>query len=230
MQERTLAVRFWGHGALWSIPHFMGEPHSLPCPTPSATDRMMGSLYGKPEFEYETRRIHFYKPIRYDNIQQRSVITKSAVTDRTLQTYTALVDVEYIVEVVIRTNPLRRHSEVAENRGHIRGDGEYFGIARDRFRRKREFRQPFLGKSRFPASWELVEGEIPQPLPINMDIGPIPFNKLPLDIDKDQYEERFFHARITNGTLHVPETLYTERFREARFTQRHRVSGGNRAS
>lgn len=215
--SNTFVIRFWGDGALFCIPHFRADPYSYPVSTPSAVKGMLKSIYWKPEFEWEILRIHVMAPIRYESKRFRAVKISSRTTgdaDRTLQWNTVLRQVEYFVECRILSNPYR-------------ADRNYDPEALRRLRKGQQYTQPCFGRNEFPAAWELWEGDIPKAQPIDLEIGSMLFDLVPVNMSKDQWFPVFFQARLEKGVLEIPQDLYAKH-RDTLFRARHASHKGSR--
>ena len=212
--SRPIHVRLWGPRAVFTSPHLMTERMSEPVPTPSAAQRILGSIYWKPQFEWIVDRIYVLNPIRYHQMVCREVKEANRATvngdaDRTLISTTFLVDVDYVFEARIACNPAphlndRNSHGSPGNRAHA-----YRGEAIKRMSRGSQYRQPFFGKSGMHAFWELLpEGTEIQPIEHSCALGHILYDMKPIDIRRDQFEPIFFDAHLDNGVMEVPWELH----------------------
>ncbi len=218
-ETAKVRVKVWGDYALFSRPEFKVERVSYPVITPSAARGVLEAIFWKPEFRYQITRIGILKPGRQTSILRNEIGSRQGknpiVVERDRQQRTSLIlkDVAYIIEADIylrphATDPVYKYT--------------------DQFRRRVERGQyhhtPYLGTREFAAFFEPASDEIPPPL--NLDVGTILFD-IAFVADKKRKEltfkrpgeERpipgyvqalFFHARIANGWLDVPQELYRE--------------------
>ncbi len=220
-----VAVRFWGSMAHWSTPHLRAHPFTLPVMSPSNAHGLMRALFWKPEFEWEIDEIHVHAPIRHSTMRRKAIRARQHEDDdaRLIQTCTHLVDVNYVVIARVIENPLRPRA------------GSHHAETLSRMRRGEQFKQPYLGHREFAASWELIEGSLPLPLPLTERLGRMPLNQFPLDLgcagehaQPDNFESVFFTAAIDNGVLYVPAEPYETR-RTRTFAVRNRAHLNNRS-
>lgn len=229
LTPEQFAIRAWAPRALFCDAHFRADPYSYAVLPPSAAKGLLRAIYWKPEFEYEIDEIHVIKPIRYDTEKHKSVKTAGAsalystdAADRTLQTTTLLIDVDYIIVAHIVENPLRPREP------HLQ---EFLR----RVERGEHFQQPHAGRREFTMSWELLGAEWPAPLPLTRPLGSMLLDMFPLDLGDgtgkcpDLFEPVFFPARLENGTLRVPQGPYLLR-RDRTFAVRNRAHPTNRGS
>jgi len=218
-ETAKVRVKVWGDYALFSRPEFKVERVSYPVITPSAARGVLEAIFWKPEFRYQITRIGILKPGRQTSILRNEIGSRQGknpiVVERDRQQRTSLIlkDVAYIIEADIylrphATDPVYKYT--------------------DQFRRRVERGQyhhtPYLGTREFAAFFEPANDETPPPL--DLDIGTMLFD-IAFVADKKRKEltfkrpgeERpipgyvqalFFHARIANGWLDVPQELYRE--------------------
>lgn len=218
-ETAKVRVKVWGDYALFSRPEFKVERVSYPVITPSAARGVLEAIFWKPEFRYQITRIGILKPGRQTSILRNEIGSRQGknpiVVERDRQQRTSLIlkDVAYIIEADIylrphATDPVYKYT--------------------DQFRRRVERGQyhhtPYLGTREFAAFFEPTNDETPPPL--DLDIGTVLFD-IAFVADKKRKEltfkrpgkERpipgyvqalFFHARIANGWLDVPQELYRE--------------------
>lgn len=212
-------VKVWGDYALFSRPEFKVERVSYPVITPSAARGVLEAIFWKPEFRYQITRIGILKPGRQTSILRNEIGSRQGKNpiiverDRQQRTSLLLKDVAYIIEADIHlrphaTDPIYKYT--------------------DQFRRRVERGQyhhtPYLGTREFAAFFGPAGDETPPPL--DLDIGTMLFD-VAFVADKKRKEltfkrpgkekpipgyaqALFFHARIANGWLDVPQDLYRE--------------------
>ena len=226
-----LEVKVWGDWACFTRPENKAERVSYDVMTPSAARGVLEAIFWKPEFRWQVCEIWALKPIRHFSIVRNEVGNVASVraahgwqdndghyyadTDRTQRHSLLLKDVSYLIraEIVLAphaTDPVFKY--------------------RDQFRRRVQRGQchhmPYLGTREFSASFSPAEGnEIP--IPITGDLGRVLFD---ISYAKEKggpvlfaqhdaagtnwvegrARPRFFPARLDNGILRIPQSLYEE--------------------
>ncbi|GAA1101599.1 type I-C CRISPR-associated protein Cas5c [Nocardiopsis composta] len=204
--EPALAVEVEGPYACFTRPEFKTERLSYPVMTPSAARGLLESIFWKPEFAYRIERIEVLKPIRWFSVRRNEVDqiatgewVRSAMADpaerfdveehRDQRNMKALRDVAYRIFAHIR---LHEHADAHP--------AKY----RDQFRRRVErgacFSQPFLGTREFSASFFKPTGRTP--IPHTEDLGAMLHS---IDYTGARESYQWFHARVEDGVLSVPE-------------------------
>jgi len=110
-----------------------------------------------------------------------------------------LRDVEYVIEA---------HFELTEQAGAEDNEGKHLDIFRRRARKGQFFHQPALGCREFPASFELVEDDVPASCYAGetKDLG---YMLLDIDFANDM-TPLFFRAQMENGIISPPSPLAGE--------------------
>ena len=211
--DRVFRIRTWGRFALWTNPHFKGDPYTYPVPTHGGLNGLIRAIYWKPEFEIEVLRVSIVKPIRYNTQGHAALQNRKDRYTSTLQSVTMLQNVEYIIEYRFKLNPLRTDNLA-----------KYIGETTRRLTEQVQRCEPHFGRRECRAHWEYLppEAQAPAPLPINMDLGMMYFDLLPINIAEDRWEPLFFHATLVNGVLTFPEEMHEKR-RGPLFIQRNKV-------
>ncbi len=215
--NNLLTVRVWGDWACFTRPEMKVERVSYEAMTPAAARAILRSIFWKPEFRWEIRRIDVLKPIRRFSILRNEVKSKAAVStvkkwaendghffadqDRTQRHALILRDVAYVIHAGIWVKPHAKREHPAK--------------FRDQFRRRvgrgQCYSRPYLGNREFSAYFGEPSGR-EQPIERTEDLGRMLF-----DIDYEagntgRGKPVFFQARLERGVLHVPEALH-QRFR-----------------
>ncbi|GAB3474520.1 type I-C CRISPR-associated protein Cas5c [Nocardiopsis coralliicola] len=201
-----LAVEVAGPFACFTRPEFKTERFSYPVITPSAATGLLEAIFWKPEFDYRIERIEVLAPIAWFSVRRNEVeeITSTdwvrramadpavrfdAETKRDQRNMVGLRDVAYRVYAHIR---LREHANAPQ--------AKY----RDQFRRRVErgacFSQPFLGTREFSASFTKPSARTP--IPDSEDFGAMLHS---IDYSGARETYQWFHARMDNGVVQVPE-------------------------
>ncbi|GAB3214007.1 CRISPR-associated protein, Cas5d family [Marinactinospora thermotolerans DSM 45154] len=201
-----LAVEVTGPYACFTRPELKTERFSYPVMTPSAAKGLLEAIFWKPEFTYLIERIEVLSPIAWFSVRRNEVdeITSTdwvrramadpavrfdAETKRDQRNMVGLRDVAYRVFAHIR---LREHADAPQ--------AKY----RDQFRRRVErgacFSQPFLGTREFSASFSAPTAR--RPIQASEDFGMMLHS---IDYSGPRETYRWFHARMDNGVMQVPE-------------------------
>ena len=218
MYHIPLEVKVWGPTACWTRPEMKVERVSYEVMTPSAARGILEAIFWKPQMSWRIREIRVLSPIRHISLLRNEVksvaVTSTAQQwakhgggyyadeDRTQRHTLALRDVVYIISADALVAP---------------GVHENAAKYRDQFRRRVAQGQchsmPYLGCREFTACFEPPNGE-ERPQEITADLGLMLFD---LDYQEDNTgrgKPRFFHARLDDGILHVPDQLYAQNGRE----------------
>lgn len=214
----TFGVRIlvWGERACFTRPEMKVERVSYDVITPSAARGILEAIHWKPAIRWHIDRIHVLKPIRFESIRRNEVGGKLSAAsvakamkagstaglatyvdeDRQQRAATVLRDVRYLIEA---------HFELTERAGPDDSVGKHLDIFNRRARKGQCFHAPCLGVREFPASFELLEGDMPPPEPdpgveADRDLG-----WMLHDIDfADGMTPHFFRARMQGGVIDVP--------------------------
>lgn len=209
-------VLVWGERACFTRPEMKVERVSYDVITPSAARGILEAIHWKPAIRWHIDRIHVLKPIRFESIRRNEVGGKLSAAsvakamkagstaglatyvdeDRQQRAATVLRDVRYLIEA---------HFELTERAGPDDSVGKHLDIFNRRARKGQCFHMPCLGVREFPASFELVEGDMPLPEPdpgveADKDLG-----WMLHDIDfADGMTPHFFRAHMQGGVIDVP--------------------------
>lgn len=211
-----IRVLVWGERACFTRPEMKVERVSYDVITPSAARGILEAIHWKPAIRWHIDRIHVLKPIRFESIRRNEVggkLSSASVAkamkagstaglatyvdeDRQQRAATVLRDVRYLIEA---------HFELTERAGPDDSVGKHLDIFNRRARKGQCFHAPCLGVREFPASFELLEGDMPPPEPdprveMDKDLG-----WMLHDIDfADGMTPRFFRACMQGGVIDVP--------------------------
>lgn len=202
-----LVVEVAGPYACFTRPELKTERVSYPVMTPSAARGVLEAIYWKPEFDYLVTAIEVLNPIRWFSIRRNEVTeivtldwVRKAAADRRYR-----FDVETCRDqrntVCLRDVAYRIHAQVRPRPHATTAEAGY----REQFRRRVErgacYSQPFLGTREFPARFGPPSGR--PPLKGANDYLGVMLHSILYDGERERY--RWFHARLVNGVLHVPE-------------------------
>lgn len=202
-------LKVWGEYACFTRPEMKVERVSYDVMTPSAARGILEAIYWKPSITWIIDRIHVLNPMRFDNIRRNELARKLAVgtvkkamndsrspvetfieDDRQQRAAMVLRDVCYVIEAHFdfngdEDNLPAKHKDIFERRA----------------RKGKCFHQPYFGCREFPASFVLIEGDVPNSkLSGNQDLG-----WMLHDIDfENNMEAKFFRAGMRDGVIDVP--------------------------
>ena len=204
-----IKLKVWGSYACFTRPEMKVERVSYDIMTPSAARGILEAIYWKPAITWIVDRIHVLNPIRFDNIRRNELGGKLAIGN----VKKAMKDGHSPVEVFIEENRQQRAAMVLRDVAYvIEAHFEFNGIEdnipakhKEIFERRAVkgqcFHQPYLGCREFPASFSLVEGNVPRSeLTDERDLGWMLHD---LDFDTEM-EAKFFRAMMRDGIIEIP--------------------------
>lgn len=214
-----IKLRVWGDYACFTRPEMKVERVSYDVMTPSAARGILEAIHWKPAIRWVIDKIHVLRPIKFDNVRRNEVSSKipkpnptAAMRDkkpifflvddggnRQQRASTLLRDVEYVIEA---------HFEMTDKAGMEDNEGKHLDIFRRRAIKGQFFHQPALGCREFPASFELIEDDVPESCYAGQskDLG---YMLLDIDFANDM-TPLFFRATMENGIISPPSPLSSE--------------------
>ncbi len=214
-----IRLRVWGDYACFTRPEMKVERVSYDVMTPSAARGILEAIHWKPAIRWIVDRIHVLRPIVFDNLQRNEVSSKipkpnpaTAMRDgkplyflvddgsnRQQRAATLLRNVDYVIEA---------HFELTDKAGAEDNAGKHLDIFRRRARAGQSFQQPCLGCREFPASFELLEGDVPLSCYAGekRDLG---YMLLDIDFERDM-TPLFFKAVMEDGVITPPSRTSPE--------------------
>ena len=211
-----IKLKIWGERACFTRPEMKVERVSYDVITPSAARGILEAIHWKPAIRWVVDSIQVLKPIRFESIRRNEVggklsaasvgkamkagRTDSLVTyveeDRQQRAATILREVAYVVHA---------HFEMTDKAGPDDNIGKHLDTFNRRARKGQCFHAPCLGNREFPASFELLEGDIdPSTLPDALR-GERDLGWMLHDIDfADGMTPHFFRAQMSDGLIAVP--------------------------
>jgi len=190
--------------------------------TPSAARGILDAIHWKPAIRWAVDRIQVLKPIRFESIRRNEVggklsaasvdkaikagRTDGLVTfvdeDRQQRAATILREVAYVIEA---------HFELTERADATDSVGKHLDIFNRRARKGQCFHMPCLGVREFPASFQLLEAGIVEPVVNETLKGERDLGWMLHDIDfADGMTPHFFRAQMCDGLIEVPPFMATE--------------------
>lgn len=211
MKYPLLQVKVWGDFACFTRPEMKVERVSYPVITPSAARGVLEAIFWKPEFGWHIRELLVLKPIRHFSILRNEINEKQsqraamswqgkgggyyADEDRAQRHTLALRDVAYIIRADIVLKP---HADVDV--------AKYRDQFRRRVQRGQCLHRPALGCREFAADFCEPNGT-EEPVTITDDLG-LMLGDMEYSIG-GRAKPIFFRARLDDGVLYVPESIYT---------------------
>ena len=214
-----IKLRVWGDYACFTRPEMKVERVSYDVMTPSAARGILEAIHWKPAIRWVIDKIHVLRPIKFDNVRRNEVSSKipkpnpaTAMRDnkplyflvddggnRQQRASTLLRDVEYVIEA---------HFEMTDKAGDEDNEVKHLDIFRRRARKGQFFHQPALGCREFPASFELIEDDVPESFYAGQtkDLG---YMLLDIDFTNDM-TPLFFRANMENGIISPPSPVSSE--------------------
>lgn len=214
-----IKLRVWGDYACFTRPEMKVERVSYDVMTPSAARGILEAIHWKPAISWIVDRIHVLRPIVFDNVRRNEISSKipkpnpaTAMRDRKplyflvddgsnrqQRAATLLRNVDYVIEA---------HFELTDRAGAEDNAGKHLDIFRRRARAGQSFQQPYLGCREFPASFELLEGDVPLSCYAGekRDLG---YMLLDIDFARD-ITPLFFKAVMEDGVITPPSRTSPE--------------------
>jgi CRISPR-associated protein Cas5d len=215
-----IKLRVWGDYACFTRPEMKVERVSYDVMTPSAARGILEAIHWKPAIRWVIDKIHVLRPIKFDNVRRNEVSSKipkpnpeTAMRDgkrlyflvddgsnRQQRATTLLRDVEYVIEA---------HFELTEQAGADDNEGKHQSIFNRRAKNGQFYHQPCLGCREFPASFELLEDEVPASHYVGQQPKELGYMLLDIDFANDM-TPLFFKAIMEDGIIRPPSPLSTE--------------------
>ncbi len=206
-------LRVWGDYACFTRPEMKVERVSYDVMTPSAARGILEAIHWKPAIRWVIDRIHVLQPIKFDNIRRNEISSKipkpnpatvmkdkkplfflvDEGSNRQQRATTVLREVEYVIEA---------HFVLTDKAGPGDNAGKHLDIFRRRAKKGQVYHHPCLGCREFPASFELIEGQLPTSCYAGQtkDLG---YMLLDIDFANDM-TPIFFRASMENGIITPP--------------------------
>ncbi|MFA5658836.1 MAG: type I-C CRISPR-associated protein Cas5c [Oscillospiraceae bacterium] len=212
-----IKVEVSGDYALFSRPELKVERVSYDVITPSAARGILEAIFWKPAIRYVIDRIHVYNEPEFTNIRRNEVSAKILGSD-----IKKLMDGSASAKGYICTSEViqQRASTMLKNvrytiESHFEMTGNYaesedecpekhYNIILRRLKNGQCFHQPYFGCREFPASFKIVEGNIPESsLKGERDLG---FMLYDMDYsDRANIVPMFFRAKMNNGVIDLTD-------------------------
>ncbi len=212
----------WGERACFTRPEMKVERVSYDVITPSAARGILEAIHWKPAIRWSVDRIQVLKPIRFESLRRNEVggklssasvgkamkagRTEGLITfvdeDRQQRAATILRDVAYVIEA---------HFELTDKADASDSVGKHLDIFNRRARKGQYFHSPCLGVREFPASFQLLEPGVAEPIVNDALQGERDLGWMLHDIDfADDMTPHFFRAQMLDGLIEVPPFMAAE--------------------
>lgn len=212
----------WGERACFTRPEMKVERVSYDVITPSAARGILEAIHWKPAIRWSVDRIQVLKPIRFESLRRNEVggkLSAASVSkamkagrtegliafvdeDRQQRAATILRDVAYVIEA---------HFELTEKADASDSIGKHLDIFNRRARKGQYFHSPCLGVREFPASFQLLEPGVAEPIADDALQGNRDLGWMLHDIDfADDMTPHFFRAQMLDGLIEVPPFMAAE--------------------
>lgn len=212
----------WGERACFTRPEMKVERVSYDVITPSAARGILEAIHWKPAIRWAVDRIQVLRPIRFESLRRNEVggklssasvgkamkagRTEGLITfvdeDRQQRAATILRDVAYVIEA---------HFELTEKADASDSVGKHLDIFNRRARKGQYFHSPCLGVREFPASFQLLEPGVAEPIADKALQGESDLGWMLHDIDfADDMTPHFFRAQMCDGLIEVPPFVAAE--------------------
>lgn len=208
-------LRVWGARACFTRPEMAAERVSYDVMTPSAARGILEAIHWKPAIRWTIERIRVLSPIRTESLRRNEVSTKPSPRDlarrinageqpalfvedhRAQRAAIVLRDVDYVIEA---------RFELTDKAGPEDNAGKHADMFRRRARQGQCFKQPVMGVREFPAYFQLLDDESPDPEPHPELAGERRLGWMLHDLDfANNATPRFFHAVMRDGVIEVPD-------------------------
>ena len=212
----------WGERACFTRPEMKVERVSYDVITPSAARGILEAIHWKPAIRWSVDRIQVLKPIRFESLRRNEVggklssasVGKAMKTGRTDGLITFVdEDRQQRAAIILRevAYVIEAHFELTAKADASDSVGKHLDIFNRRARKGQCFHAPCLGVREFPASFQLLEAGIDEPLVDESLKGERDLGWMLHDIDfTDDMTPHFFRAQMRDGLIEVPPFLARE--------------------
>ncbi len=217
--KQMFCLEVWGDYACFTNPIHKVERYSYHVITPTAARGIFTSIFWKPAFLWNVRKIEVFNPIEF-SYSLRSEIKKlsdgshpilvdydnpkSSVTN--MRGSLILQNVRYRIYAEMEFLPVDKCGDGYQVKDeHVDIAQKYQQIFLRRAKKGQHFRQPHLGMREFVCFYKLIESETSPPVPLDLstDLG-----EMVGDIEYDEKGEvagiYTFSAQLRKGVMTIP--------------------------
>lgn len=224
-------IEVWGDYALFTRPEMKVERVSYPVITPSACRAIYEAILWKPAIEWQIKRIEVLNPIKWLSVRRNEVGTKLSTRNaQSMMNGKGKSDYAIIIEdnrqqrasLLLKEVRYRIYADfvLTDKAGKADNRVKFIQMFERRAKKGQCFYQPYLGCREFSAHFEFVELDsnnqpklsnsknISAPITVNQDLGYMLYD---LDFSRiDEPEPMFFHVKMDNGVIVVPDKTSAE--------------------
>lgn len=200
---KTFCLKVSGEYACFTRPEMKGERVSYDVMTPSSARAIFESILWKPAIRWQATKIKVLKPIQWASVRRNEVgsVASSRNTgifiedSRQQRAGLFLRDVDYLVSA---------RFSMTEKAGPDDNINKFIEMFERRAAKGQCFNQPYLGCREFSASFELLNNDNQNLIPIDetRDLGWMLYD---LDYSGPDPKPRFFRAKLEAGVVNIPD-------------------------
>lgn len=219
-------IEVWGDFALFTRPEMKVERVSYSVITPSACRAIFEAILWKPAIEWQIKRIEILSPIKWLSVRRNEVGTKlstrnaqSMMNGKGKNDYAIIVDDnrQQRASLLLKDVRYRIYADLSmtDKAGKADNRVKFVQMFERRAKKGQCFYQPYLGCREFSAHFEYVElNKNNQPIFENNESSTMPISEnqdmgyMLYDLDFsviDDPQPMFFHAKMENGVIFIPE-------------------------
>lgn len=224
-------IEVWGDYALFTRPEMKVERVSYPVITPSACRAIFEAILWKPAIEWQIKRIEVLNPIEWISVRRNEVGVKmSARNAQSMMNGKGKGDYDIVIDdnrqqrasLLLKNVRYRIYADfvMTDNASKTDNRNKFSQMFERRAQKGQCFYQPYLGCREFTCFFKLIDiDKNTQPIlldtpnafkPIsdNQDLGFMLYDLDYTNIDDPQ--PMFFHAKMNNGVISVPDKSSSE--------------------
>lgn len=215
--DKEYGLEVWGEIACFTRPELKVERVSYDVITPSAARNIFQSIFWKPAIQWEITRIEVVNPIKHISVRRNEVgaigSTKSdakpiIATEKRQQKNTLMLrDVRYrIYARMVYIPPQNRKGEKIHKPGLDENPVKYQQMFERRASKGQCFNVPYLGTRECAAFFELLPNNAKSGTDLLQESRDFGIMLYDMDFsDPDNIMPMFYHAKMVNGIIVVPQ-------------------------
>lgn len=219
-------IEVWGDFALFTRPEMKVERVSYPVITPSACRAIFEAILWKPAIEWQIKRVEILSPVKWLSVRRNEVGTKlstrnaqSMMNGKSKSDYAIIIDDnrQQRASLLLKDVRYRIYADLSmtDKAGKADNRVKFVKMFERRAKKGQCFYQPYLGCREFSAHFEYIElDKNNQPIFENNESNTMPISEnqdmgyMLYDLDFsviDNPQPMFFHAKMENGVISIPE-------------------------
>ncbi|MGP4974410.1 MULTISPECIES: type I-C CRISPR-associated protein Cas5c [Psychrobacter] len=219
-------IEVWGDFALFTRPEMKVERVSYPVITPSACRAIFEAILWKPAIEWQIKRVEILSPVKWLSVRRNEVGTKlstrnaqSMMNGKSKSDYAIIIDDnrQQRASLLLKDVRYRIYADLSmtDKAGKADNRVKFVQMFERRAKKGQCFYQPYLGCREFSAHFEYIElDKNNQPIFENNESNTMPISEnqdmgyMLYDLDFsviDDPQPMFFHAKMENGVISIPE-------------------------